>query len=195
MPKLSVAAVQPRLTCDGLTAVAVRPVGAVGGCVSEPWTTVVTTSSGLLETVLASREDTPRESAETPINAKLVAPFPVTNGVTSYSTQADTATACLSSVGPLVGAGRSFQVVAVSAPVQLVLYTGGPSAVPLVTHRRSFACSTVPERVVGWNRRRVCLPRALPPSTYSVVAVPKLVVGLASSTRVSASGANVCVVR
>jgi len=82
--------------------------------------TSVTTSCGLWETVVFSREATPRESLEVPIITKLFVPFPLTSAVTLYSTKPPEVTACLSSAGSPAGPGRLLQLSALSAPVQSV---------------------------------------------------------------------------
>ena len=56
-------------------------------------------------------------------------PFPVTNGVTLYSTQVLVAIAPLSSVAALVRSGRVFQLSVVSVQELPVVYTAGPSTV------------------------------------------------------------------
>ena len=58
-------------------------------------------------------------------------PLPVTNCVTSYSTQLLVAIAPLSSVVALVRGGRLFQLTAVSVQAGFVVNTAGPSTVPL----------------------------------------------------------------
>src|SRR3954447_5896318 len=117
---LSMDPVQLRSTRVGPTAVADRPLGLVGTWVSVPWLIDVTTSCGRCAAV-PSFAVTCKASAEVPISTKLVVPFPVTSGVTSYSTQPPEVICPLSSVAPLVGAGLLFHVIAVSALVQLVL--------------------------------------------------------------------------
>src|SRR5215203_759478 len=115
--------------------------------------------------------------------------------VTSYSNQVFAVIAPLSSSAGVVRAGRLLQVTPVSVQPVPVRYTAGPLALALlaalVVCSRSFTLVTEPDTPLTSNFRLLSTSGSVPPSAPSVVAVPKLLAGLASSTRASADGANV----
>src|SRR5215217_4945762 len=115
--------------------------------------------------------------------------------VTSYSSQVFAVTAPLSSSAAVVRAGRLLQVIPVSVQPVPVRYTAGPLALALlaalVVCSRSFTLVTEPDTPLTSNFRLLSTSGSAPPSAISVVAVPKLLPGLASTTRASAAAENV----
>src|SRR5919199_4036740 len=85
-----------------------------------------------------SREEKVTPSLLSATNAKVYVPFPLTNVVTSYSTQELVAIAPLLSTTPLSRAGCVFQVTPpVPDSIQLLSarYAAGPLLVPLVVQK------------------------------------------------------------
>src|SRR5215211_2237528 len=115
--------------------------------------------------------------------------------VTSYSSQVLAVMAPLSSRFAVVRAGRLLQVIPVSVQPVPVPNTAGPSALALlaalVVCSRSFTLVTAPDTPLTSNFRLLSTSGSVPPSASSVVAVPKLLAGFASSTRASAAAENV----
>ena len=124
---------------------------------------------------------------------RLNAPSAASSGVTSHSVNWSLPIAPASPAGPVVGAGRLLQVRPVSDQPFVVPRTAGPFEVLVIDRRRSFALVTRPLIPATWKRRKLSTSGSEPPSVRSRFSVPKLLPGCVSSTRASASGANVSV--